>query len=254
MILAGYPTDPQHRRMVYLYRPPCKSWACSYCAKKKKNLYALRIYHGILIGNDWHGWDSSFVTLTSHERLKTFHQTAIIWPKVWKKFSTRLKREYGKVEYASVPEKHADGRLHVHLVMSRAPIETWVKDNLRASGGGYIADVKPVKDAALCAFYVSKYIGKSLAVSAWPARFRRIRFSHNWPEMPRDDAFSVEDVDWSIASKNAPLQNVVDHFEERGLRVKLVGTWGGMDYDTFFANQADNTFKQMYMFDNDKRE
>lgn len=227
MTLVAHP--PEHDWSVaLLYRPACKKWACPYCAERLRVAWGQRVYHGIVVGTKFWGWEASFVTLTSHERLSTFQATATVWPKVWAKFSARLRRAYAGLEYVSVPEKHKNGRLHVHLVMSVCPKKRWLKDNLRESGGGHQADVTAIKDGAKAAWYVTKYLAKQMTEhDEWAGvKMRRINTSRGWPDQPPETAFDVPFVEWSLAAKDGDGQNVIDHYQALGRRVILIGGWG----------------------------
>lgn len=89
-----------------------------------------------------------------------------------------------KVHYVLLPELHADGRMHIHMLTDAGLSLRWWKDNPRECGAGYANDVQPLKDARLAGFYVTKYVTKSLDVLGWPPHFHRVRVSQGWPEQP----------------------------------------------------------------------
>jgi hypothetical protein len=227
MTVVGIPQGVETNQVI-LYRPSCQMWDCEFCKHRLKAMWGQRIYYGVNVGRQFWGWETSFVTLTSHEKLKTFQATAAVWPKVWSKLAPRLRRKYGSFEYARVPEMHKDGRLHFHFIMSIEPQKTWLKKNARTSGGGYQVDIQKVVDGSLASWYVTKYLGKSMGQAAdefSKLKMRRVSVSRGWPELPQNPEF-VSDVTWEMASMHGDGSHVIKHYEALGKNVKLIGAWG----------------------------
>lgn len=232
MTVVGIPKGVESN-LVMLYRPSCGTWGCEYCQHTLKNQWGQRIYYGVNVGRTFWGWETSFVTLTSHEKLKTFQATASVWPKVWSKLAPRLRRQYGSFEYARVPEMHKDGRLHFHFIMSIEPKKKWLKDNARESGAGYQVDIQKVIDGELASWYVTKYLGKSMSSNHDAfnrLKMRRVSVSRGWPELPQEPEY-LSDVEWQIGSKNGDGKSVIKHYEALGKTVKLIGAWGEIVHD-----------------------
>lgn len=108
---------------VRIVQPGCKMWNCAHCSRRKARQWALRVYTGIekFQADEpaiWH-----FITLTSHQNLKTFESTLAVWPKAWAKLSTRMRRQAKangqSMRYVLIPEKHKDGRLHTHMMVNQ---------------------------------------------------------------------------------------------------------------------------------------
>jgi len=59
------------------------------------------------------GYPVNFVTVTSHEKL-TAKQSLYVLPLAWKKLSMRWRRLVGGKPYVVIPERHKDGRVHIH--------------------------------------------------------------------------------------------------------------------------------------------
>lgn len=172
------------KRAVY-FQPRCKSWGCPVCANTNKSLWAVRAGAGAenlqnltqLI---------SFLTLTSHEKLDHAGSLAV-WPRAWTKLRHRAQYASGGFQYLMVAEQHEDGRLHMHAIETAGLGERWWKDNGRECGLGFMADEEPARTPQGAAWYVVKYLTKSIAVTTWPRGFRRVRTSRGWPPLPEMD-------------------------------------------------------------------
>ena len=154
---------------AFVARADCDSWNCEECAARMASRWRLRAEMGTraLLGA---GYRVDFVTITSHERLKDFAATEAVWRNAWSKLYAALKRNQPSLEYMIVPEKHKDGRMHVHAVWNAGVSQKWLKDNARKRGLGYQAKVIKIQDAAPAVRYITKYIGKDLGENV-PAHF-----------------------------------------------------------------------------------
>jgi len=203
-----------------IFRPRCKLWSCPYCARINRGLWAVRTFLGsehLIVA----GWRLGFLTLTSHELLDAAG-TLAVWPKNWAKLRSRAYREVGQFPYVLIPEQHQDGRLHVHAVEGAGLSERWWKDNGRECGLGYMAEEAPVRSPAGAAFYVSKYISKTLGLHNWPEHFRRVRTSQNWPKIKDEHA----NAEWQFAviPYNRSLEDVYAEYESENYVVKIAGS------------------------------
>jgi hypothetical protein len=168
-------------------RPDCHLWGCEDCAEINKKRWTAIVAHGIEIYQSQGITDWRFVTITSHEKLKTFNQTLWVWRKAWPQLSARMRRQFTGMKYAYLPEKHLTGRLHMHGIVSGGMSTRWLKDNARQCGFGYKAESEEPLEVGLAAFYCLKYISKSLAERAyWPKSLHRVRTSQKWPKSQFD--------------------------------------------------------------------
>lgn len=176
--------EPDKKRIL-IYRPGCGLWTCPGCRKRLQRYWILRVGRGVQeYAKD--GGLFQFVTVTSHEKLKTMQATVGIWPKAWSKLYNRIKyNTAGKVHYVLVPELHKNGRLHAHLIVESQAPQRWWKDAARKSGLGFMAEAEKLEGEWAAAWYVSKYLGKDLGDFDWPKGFRRIRTSQAWPELEK---------------------------------------------------------------------
>lgn len=196
-VLKGY--DPGEK-VMYLYQPRCKMWKCPACAEINKQQWCARIGEGyekyISLGVD--GW--RFWTVTSSPKNKTLSQCLYVWPKAWAKFSRRIRYHYPGIRYVLLPEQHEDGRLHIHAIASHGVTTRFVKDHGHYSGLGYKNESETIRDKSRCAYYVTKYLNKSIVQTKWPSNFRRIRTSQNWPQLEDRDDFDGLNVEWEYLS------------------------------------------------------
>lgn len=183
-------------------RADCDSWNCPECAARMREKWILRAEIGAreLLGD---GLRLDFVTITSHERLKTFAATEIVWRDAWDRLYKAIRRKAEIFEYMVIPEKHQDGRMHVHALWTAGVSQKWLKDNARKRGLGFMADVRRVQTVQNATRYVTKYIGKDLGDEV-PPHFRRVRVSRNWAEIPIP-VTDVSDLEWCYVGSNGAL-------------------------------------------------
>jgi len=193
---------------AYVFRPDCKCWNCEACAGRLQRHWKARTYEGIATYID-QGYDFKFVTVTSHERVKSLYQTQKIWQSAWPVLRKRVQYLYQDWFWVMIPEQHKDGRLHVHMISSAHLGTRWWKDNARAVGLGYIAEEKEFKgdpaDPARAASYAGKYLGKQLGVKSWPRYFHHIRTSQHFPELPSSPDNPYDNVIWHALSPRGVL-------------------------------------------------
>jgi hypothetical protein len=213
------------------FRPDCGLWSCTECGIKNKGRWALRVGHGVetykTLGHTFY-----FMTLTSHEKLKTFDSTLAVWSLAWPKLYARMKRQKADLKYASVPEKHGDGRWHMHLLINHGFDlklnrkgkwdSRWLHDNPRECGLGYMNDVQPIRDSRLAAWYVTKYVSKALSENQWPRYLRRVRVSNNWPELPPSGDFEPIEANWQVVMSKSQIQAVLRIQEASGYRIRAL--------------------------------
>lgn len=156
-----------------------------------------------------------FVTITSHERLKNFAATEAVWRVAWNALYCALKRVNSGLMYMIIPECHEDGRMHVHALWNAGVTKRWLKDNARKRGMGHQADIKHVTSAGSAVRYVTKYVGKNLGVDL-PSRFRRVRVSQNWVDIPPPDNDLV-DFRWEYVGTNGALSIVYAECQAKGI-------------------------------------
>jgi len=205
-------------KKAVFFRPRCKLWTCPTCADINKKLWAVKAYHAveILSGSSP---SVNFLTITSHEKLSAAASLAV-WPKAWSKLSQRARRRSADFQFLLVPEQHKDGRLHIHAIETAGLGSRWWKDHARACGLGYMAEEDDIRGAAGAAYYVTKYLSKSLAADVWPKGFRRVRTSQRWPKLPH--APLPEGWSFTPLEHDEPLNRTITILEHKGYDVLVL--------------------------------
>jgi len=213
-----------HRALVTWAR--CASWNCPECARRMKEHWQMRAEMGaraILR----RGERLDFATITSHEKLKTFEQTEYVWRRAWPVLYAALKRKNVKLEYIIIPERHEDGRMHVHALWNAGVMKGWLKDNARSRGLGFECEVIHCTTERYASKYVAKYVGKSLGDFSIP-HFRRVRVSRGWPDIDSpDNALSA--LKWEHVGTNGSLQAV--YLECQAKHISLIDLETGALFD-----------------------
>jgi len=168
-----------------------------------------------------------FVTITGHEKLKTFSATEAVWRKAWNPLYCALKRKKPSLEYIIVPEKHKDGRMHVHCLWNANVTQKWLKDNARTRGLGHQCKIIHISDSGAAQHYVTKYVGKDLGADC-PAHFRRVRVSHDWVDIPKP-ATNTMGLRWEYVGTNGALQTVYDECQSK--HITLIDQKTGQIFD-----------------------
>jgi hypothetical protein len=135
------------------------------------------------------------------------------------------------MRYIMVPERHRDGRLHIHALTDTPLTTRWWKDNGAGCGLGYIAEEEAVRSAGMAAGYVAKYLAKMLAGHGWPRGFHRVRTSRNWPREVQEK----ELPGWSFLTFTSEIEaNESEYWHERrGYHIEHVNhlrAWGIIQY------------------------
>lgn len=197
--------DPEQHR-VLLQRPDCHLWSCPDCAEVNKRKWTAIVCEGIkhyqAEGQErWY-----FVTITSAGYHKTFNATLLAFRKNWPRFYARWKRASPDLHYALLPEHHKDGRLHIHALTSANLSKRWYKDTGAECGLGFMNDAQELESIAKAAFYVTKYVTKTLGVHTWPKSLHRVRTSAKWPKIEKFQS----DEQWEIVQADTMPQKLAN--------------------------------------------
>ncbi len=199
--------DREKKKAVY-FQADCKMWSCASCGARKASQWIARIIEAIKhYGGQWY-----FATITAHKNWRGTERSLINLRQGWRKLYNRLLRRFGRFHYIKIYEHHKDDSLHLHLLTDLAlPYKySWktskktglliqvyrcklLKDLSAQCGMGFKTDYQPLESGGLAAWYVAKYLGKSIDVSDFPVNLRRIQASHKFRKLPpivTDDALS----------------------------------------------------------------
>jgi len=222
-LLIGW--DDEAKRAL-VSRANCDTWSCDECAKRMSERWGLRADMGAR-ALQAQGDKLDFITITSHEKLKTFEATCRVWSSAWGKLYNAVKRKKPSLEYILIPECHEDGRMHAHALWNAEVKKKWLKDNARKRGFGYECEIRNVSNSGRASEYVTKYIGKNLHTD-YPARFRRVRCSNNWIDIPKPTT-QCDNLRWEYVGTNGALQIVYDECQSK--RIALIDQKTGEKFD-----------------------
>jgi len=217
-LLVAYDT-PARRALIT--DADCDSWNCPECAGRMAANWRQRARMGayrIVEAKD----TLDFITLTSHETLRTFSQSYWVWKRAWALLYASIKRKKQDFCYLLIPERHKDGTLHVHAIWNASVSERWLKTAARRRGLGYMVDVSQINNASFASSYVTKYISKSLAFNV-PAHFRRVRASENWVKIPKPESV-LSRLEWDYVGTNGALLSVYEECYRQKLSLVDVRT------------------------------
>jgi hypothetical protein len=230
------------KSVVLLARGNCECWACAECAEMMTQQWRVRARLGAheMIER---GRTPSFVTITSHEKLKTFEQCNHVWGKAWSSLYAHLKRKSPEMMYLLIPEKHQDGRMHVHAIWDNPITQKDLKKAARARGLGHQCKVISIGDESTAIqtamSYVTKYVGKSIGQD-YPLRFKRVRVSANWTKLPIAES-STSSLNWDYISTNNQLQRLYMMSEIE--RLSLIDAKTGEIFDDVDLCNIDKSVK-----------
>jgi len=212
-------------RKIVFFRPSCKLWTCPVCGKANARRWARRADLGtrVFVAE---GRPIRFITVTSHEKLPP-EATIRVLPHAWSLLRERIRWEFPDYEYLIVPERHKDGRLHLHGIVAAEMSKKWLKDAARASGMGFQDDAREVVEAGGVAAYVTKYLTKSLEISTWAKGFHRVRTSAGFPDFP--DALPPGDWTFRKLPDHRAISELANNYKSRGYAV--VFATGGAAWD-----------------------
>jgi hypothetical protein len=171
-------------KQAVAYQPRCGKWSCPHCASLNKDEWSEIAIYGVCNLAPTLS-EPQFVTITSRGYV-TPARSLVIFKTAWPKLIRRIRyAQDEKPEYLLVPEHHKSGVLHAHILITANHSQHWWHDQAFASGMGFKAHTEPIYDPVLAGQYIHKELTKQMAGKSWPANFRRVRKSENWP-LPKE--------------------------------------------------------------------
>lgn len=216
------------KQQKLLSRLRCKSWSCDFCAKGNRSRWQAFLLDVLpAISEVW-----SFHTLTLPAWIRkrgdwtpedrTVASLSLIRGN-WDKLMKRIKRQVGAVQYFRVFEKHGDGVLHLHFLLSHTiphdelkkvmPKKTtqdhepetyyywrWLKDNAPECGFGFMTSSENLTDPVKAVGYTTKYMTKEdIYIGDMLSKYRIRRFQSSQGIGSQEDWGRGEDF-WEVRS------------------------------------------------------
>jgi hypothetical protein len=206
--------DPDTHKSIVI-RSACDQWSCPSCGARNARYWIAKIVNGMnKIGGQWY-----FMTITAHENDRTVEGSLKCLRQGWRRLRDKIVYKFGKFDYFKVYEHHEDGAFHLHLMTNvQIPYtETknelggieyrckWLKDAARDCDMGWKADFQPLRSPAGGAYYLAKYLTKSIGTEGhdWPKNLRRVQCSQSWPKLK--DLTEESTIEWSYVQNQTQL-------------------------------------------------
>lgn len=200
----------------------CNHWECPVCGLTRAKQEYRRIVFGAECLAD-EGHDLYFWTLTCRGKempLETAERDYLEWTNVLlTNARTKCKRDGGFWAYVQVTERQKRMHPHSHIITSFVPSDTaftkdaqggicassvWFTRANKSAGLGTQHRISKVDNPSAVSRYVAKYMFKDSMLTHWPAHWRRVRYSQNWPNPPymkAEIAISLlKPADWKQAA------------------------------------------------------
>jgi len=185
----------------------CNSWECPRCGEIRAKQEFARMINGtsVLSGG---GFKLFFLTLTCQGKQMPLSVAEIeyyTWTnRLLQACRDRAKKQNIPFHYAQVTERQKRGHPHSHIITNFLPDDaihvdtldrqgkrleiewSWwfIKRNITA-GLGPQCQIQAVRDPVGIACYVAKYFFKDAMKTQWPPKWKRVRYSRQWPKLPQ---------------------------------------------------------------------
>lgn len=221
----------------------CNHWDCKRCGPIIAGQHYGRMVEGARELAKKH--ELYFVTFTCRGREMTKREAEegyLTWTnRLLTAMRTRQSRSGGAWFYAAVTERQKRGHPHTHMLTTYFPHDaTWDESRWRwktdsatgrkirepnpqwrsdwfgnavvRAGLGPQYDLSVVREPEAVSRYIAKYLFKDTALTRWPANWRRVRYSQNWPAPERESDWDcvalVTQDDWDAWAEGAVRASV----------------------------------------------
>lgn len=204
----------------------CNHWDCPTCGQKR----ARQEYHRIVEGARELSANNSlyFLTTTCRGREMPLEESENNYGLWTNRLYTRLRAYAGShglaFHTATVTERQKRGHPHSHVLSTFAPLDClplpyttkhlyfWSSYFERANvdaGFGIQCRISLASSVDGASRYIAKYLFKEAIFTKWPAHWRRVRYSQNWPKFDQlkpDFARALNSPqDWRAVEKTGQL-------------------------------------------------
>jgi len=206
----------------------CNHWDCPACGEKRAKQEYRRIVAGAETLSQEH--DLYFWTLTCRGRecsLEEAEENYYEWTnRLLTNARTKANRAGQFWVYVQITERQKKTRQHPHshIITSFLPsdgvvtkdakgrdayVSAWFAKSNESAGLGSQHKITKIESAAATSRYVAKYMFKDSARDIWPPKWKRVRYSANWPPLPTFSPDFAQVLrtpdDWKIAEKEHVL-------------------------------------------------
>lgn len=203
----------------------CNHWDCPACSIKR----AKQEYRRIVEGSEQlerEGHDLYFWTITCRGRECSYDEALdsyLVWTNrllTNARAKARRAGEYWCYSQVTEHQKKTRQHPHSHLLTTFLPkdgiptkdkngrdviVSEWFSSANVSAGLGDQCTISKVKSAGAVSRYVGKYMFKASATETWPAGWKRVRYSQNWPALdkctPDFVAVLLSQSEWESAEK-----------------------------------------------------
>lgn len=184
----------------------CNHWDCPLCGQTRAKQEYRRIVWGSEVLADQH--KLYFWTLTCRGKdcsLEEAEEMYYVWTNVLlTNARTHAQRKDIYWSYVQITERQHKTRNHPHshIITTFLPcdailtkdsnqrdnfVSEWFTKANASAGLGSQHKITEVKSAAAVSRYVAKYMFKDMMREEWPKKWKRVRYSQNWPKPPAPD-------------------------------------------------------------------
>lgn len=188
----------------------CNDWTCKRCGHIRAREEYGRIVEGARKLSE-EGHKLYFWTLTCRGKdcsVEEAESNYLLWTnRLLSSCRYQAKKRNDTLAYVQVTERQQRQHPHSHLICTFIPSDVqffaegellpnkrsakhdclwseWFRDANVKAGLGIECDLSEIREPIAVAVYVSKYLFKDAMNTRWPAGWKRIRYSQNYPKLP----------------------------------------------------------------------
>jgi len=205
-----------------IFQSCCNHWECPCCGVVRARQEYARIVHGcevLAVKHKLYFW-----TLTCRGREITLEEAEKNYYAWTNRLLTNARTKADRAEifwaYVQVTERQKKSRRHPHshIITTFLPedaevsrdefghdvlISSWFSSANESAGLGSQHRISLVKDASAVSRYVAKYMFKDTMQESFPPKWKRVRYSRNFPKLPEKSAEMIivlrSPADWRHA-------------------------------------------------------